>query len=60
MAFKPVCKYWDRITRPEQLMTALVSAMRVLTDPTDMRIQQSQQLQPHLQEKERMLAKRVP
>ena len=34
-AFKPVCKYWDRITRPEQLMTALVSAMRVLTDPTD-------------------------
>lgn len=34
-AFKPVCKYWDRITRPEQLMTALISAMRVLTDPTD-------------------------
>lgn len=32
-AFKPVCKYWDRITRPEQLMTALISAMRVLTDP---------------------------
>ena len=34
-AFKPVCKYWDRITRPEQLMTALISATRVLTDPTD-------------------------
>ncbi|MGN0398706.1 MAG: 3D-(3,5/4)-trihydroxycyclohexane-1,2-dione acylhydrolase (decyclizing) [Blautia sp.] len=34
-AFKPVCKYWDRITRPEQLMTALISAMRVLTDPAD-------------------------
>ncbi|GHV31946.1 3D-(3,5/4)-trihydroxycyclohexane-1,2-dione hydrolase [Spirochaetia bacterium] len=34
-AFKPVCKYWDRITRPEQLMTALVSAMRVLTDPAE-------------------------
>lgn len=34
-AFKPVCKYWDRITRPEQLMTALISAMRVLTDPSD-------------------------
>lgn len=34
-AFKPVCKYWDRINRPEQVMTALISAMRVLTDPTD-------------------------
>lgn len=34
-AFKPVCKYWDRITRPEQLMTALISAMRVLTDPSE-------------------------
>ena len=33
-AFKPVCKYWDRITRPEQLMTALINAMRVLTDPS--------------------------
>ncbi|MHC6202669.1 3D-(3,5/4)-trihydroxycyclohexane-1,2-dione acylhydrolase (decyclizing) [Breznakiellaceae bacterium SP9] len=34
-AFKPVCKYWDRILRPEQLMTAMVSAMRVLTDPAE-------------------------
>ena len=34
-AFKPACKYWDRITRPEQLMTALISAMRVLTDPAE-------------------------
>jgi 3D-(3,5/4)-trihydroxycyclohexane-1,2-dione acylhydrolase (decyclizing) len=34
-AFKPVVKYWDRIQRPEQLMTALISAMRVLTDPAD-------------------------
>ena len=34
-AFKPVCKYWDRITRPEQLMTALINAMRVLTDSTE-------------------------
>ena len=34
-AFKPVCKYWDRIIRPEQLMTALVNAMRVLTDPAE-------------------------
>lgn len=32
-AFKPVCKYWDRITRPEQLMTAMINAMRVLSDP---------------------------
>lgn len=34
-AFKPVCKYWDRITRPEMIMTALVNAMRVLTDPAE-------------------------
>ncbi|MDR0636250.1 MAG: 3D-(3,5/4)-trihydroxycyclohexane-1,2-dione acylhydrolase (decyclizing) [Treponema sp.] len=34
-AFKPVCKYWDRIVRPEQLMTALINAMRVLTDPSE-------------------------
>lgn len=34
-AFKPVCKYWDRITRPEMIMTALINAMRVLTDPTE-------------------------
>ena len=31
-AFKAVCKYWDRVCRPEQLMTAMISAMRVLTD----------------------------
>ncbi len=34
-AFKPVSKYWDRILRPEQLMTAAMNAMRVLTDPAD-------------------------
>ena len=34
-AFRPVCKYWDRIQRPEQIMTALISAMRVLTDPAE-------------------------
>lgn len=34
-AFKPVCKYWDRITRPEILMTAMINAMRVLTDPAE-------------------------
>lgn len=33
--FKPVSKYWDRIVRPEQLMTAAVQAMRVLTDPAE-------------------------
>lgn len=34
-AFRPVSKYWDRIMRPEQLMTALLHAMRVLTNPAD-------------------------
>ena len=34
-AFKSVCKYWDRITRPEMIMTALINAMRVLTDPSE-------------------------
>ena len=34
-AFRPVCRYWDRIVRPEQIMTAMISAMRVLTDPAD-------------------------
>ncbi|CEG57076.1 3D-(3,5/4)-trihydroxycyclohexane-1,2-dione acylhydrolase (decyclizing) [Legionella fallonii] len=33
--FKPVCKYWDRINRPEQLMSACMNAMRVLTDPVE-------------------------
>jgi 3D-(3,5/4)-trihydroxycyclohexane-1,2-dione acylhydrolase (decyclizing) len=32
-AFKPVSRYFDRITRPEQIMTALIHAMSVLTDP---------------------------
>ncbi|MCD8217529.1 MAG: 3D-(3,5/4)-trihydroxycyclohexane-1,2-dione acylhydrolase (decyclizing) [Clostridiales bacterium] len=30
--FKPVVKYWDRVSRPEQVMTAMINAMRVLTD----------------------------
>ncbi len=34
-AFKAVSKYWDRIIRPEQLMTAAINAMRVLTDPAE-------------------------
>ncbi|SFC91344.1 3D-(3,5/4)-trihydroxycyclohexane-1,2-dione acylhydrolase (decyclizing) [Clostridium uliginosum] len=33
--FKSICKYWDRINRPDQLMSAMVNAMRVLTDPVD-------------------------
>lgn len=33
--FKPVSKYWDRIIRPEQLMSAAVQAMRVLTNPAE-------------------------
>ncbi|MGL5956872.1 MAG: 3D-(3,5/4)-trihydroxycyclohexane-1,2-dione acylhydrolase (decyclizing) [Brevinema sp.] len=32
-AFKPVCRYFDRVIRPEQLMTAMQNAMRTLTDP---------------------------
>lgn len=34
-AFRAVCKYWDRIERPEQLMTACINAMRVLTSAAD-------------------------
>lgn len=34
-AFKAVCRYWDRIVRPEQLMSAMISAFRVLTDPAN-------------------------
>jgi 3D-(3,5/4)-trihydroxycyclohexane-1,2-dione acylhydrolase (decyclizing) len=33
--FKPVSRYWDRIYRPEQLVTALPEVMRVLTSPSD-------------------------
>ncbi|MFC6881367.1 MULTISPECIES: 3D-(3,5/4)-trihydroxycyclohexane-1,2-dione acylhydrolase (decyclizing) [Actinomadura] len=33
--FKPVSKYWDRVNRPEQLPSALLAAMRVLTDPAE-------------------------
>jgi 3D-(3,5/4)-trihydroxycyclohexane-1,2-dione acylhydrolase (decyclizing) len=34
-AFRAVSKYWDRVNRPEQLMSALLNAMRVLTNPAD-------------------------
>ncbi|WP_411343556.1 3D-(3,5/4)-trihydroxycyclohexane-1,2-dione acylhydrolase (decyclizing) [Paenibacillus sp. WLX1005] len=32
-ALKPVSRYWDRVTRPEQLMSSLIRAFEVLTDP---------------------------
>jgi 3D-(3,5/4)-trihydroxycyclohexane-1,2-dione acylhydrolase (decyclizing) len=34
-AFRPVCRFWDRVWRPEQLPAALLGAMRVLTDPAE-------------------------
>lgn len=34
-AYKAVCRYWDRIARPEQLMSAMLNAMRVLTDTAE-------------------------
>ncbi|GAB3932447.1 3D-(3,5/4)-trihydroxycyclohexane-1,2-dione acylhydrolase (decyclizing) [Kribbella albertanoniae] len=34
-AFRPVSKYFDRVWRPEQLPSALLNAMRVLTDPVE-------------------------
>ena len=33
--FRPVTRYFDRITRPEQLVDAALAAMRVLTDPAE-------------------------
>jgi 3D-(3,5/4)-trihydroxycyclohexane-1,2-dione acylhydrolase (decyclizing) len=33
--FRPVSRFFDRISRPEQLLTALPEAMRVLTDPVE-------------------------
>ncbi|MCC7447892.1 MAG: 3D-(3,5/4)-trihydroxycyclohexane-1,2-dione acylhydrolase (decyclizing) [Anaerolineae bacterium] len=33
--FRPVSRFFDRITRPEQLLTALPNAMRVLTNPAE-------------------------
>ncbi|HHT82859.1 MAG: 3D-(3,5/4)-trihydroxycyclohexane-1,2-dione acylhydrolase (decyclizing) [Christensenellales bacterium] len=34
-AFKPVVKYFDRVYRPEMVMTAMINAMRTLTDPAE-------------------------
>src|SRR5688572_5796237 len=33
--FRPVSRYWDRITRPEQLLASLPAALRMLTDPAE-------------------------
>ena len=33
--FKPISRYWDRINRPDQIITALPEAMRVLTSPVN-------------------------
>ena len=33
--FKPISRYFDRITRPEQILQSLPKAMSVLTDPAD-------------------------
>src|SRR6201998_2572784 len=34
-AFRPISRFFDRISRPEQLLTALPEAMRVLLDPAE-------------------------
>ena len=34
-AFKPVARYWDRITRPEQIISSLPQAVRTMLDPAD-------------------------
>jgi 3D-(3,5/4)-trihydroxycyclohexane-1,2-dione acylhydrolase (decyclizing) len=33
--FRPVSRFWDRITRPEQILRSLPQAMRILTDPAE-------------------------
>ena len=33
--FRPVSRFWDRINRPEQLISSALAAMRVLTDPVE-------------------------
>lgn len=34
-AFKPLSRFFDRISRPEQVFSAMLNAMRVLTDPSE-------------------------
>jgi len=50
--FKPVSRYWDRISRPEQILTALPEVMRVLTSPVEtgavtLAMPQDVQTEPH-------------
>jgi 3D-(3,5/4)-trihydroxycyclohexane-1,2-dione acylhydrolase (decyclizing) len=33
--FRPVCRFFDRVTRPEQIVDAALQALRVLTDPAE-------------------------
>jgi len=33
--FKPVSRYWDRINRPEQILTSFPEAIRILTNPAE-------------------------
>src|SRR5262249_20612226 len=33
--FRPVSRWWDRITRPEQILESLPQTLRVLSDPAD-------------------------
>src|SRR5690606_12516015 len=34
-AYRPVSRFWDRINRPEQILSSLPEAMRILTDPAE-------------------------
>ena len=34
-SFRAISRYWDRVLRPEQILSAAINAMRVLTDPAD-------------------------
>jgi len=34
-SLKPVCRYWDRINRPEQILTSFPEAIRILTNPAE-------------------------
>ena len=67
--FRPVSRFFDRITRPEQILTALPEAMRVLTDPAEtgaVTIALPQDVQAHAYDypahffRERRLARRAP
>ena len=61
--FKPVSRYWDRLYRPEQIVTALPEAMRVLTSPSEtgaVTLAMPQDVQPEAYDyPEELFAKRV-